>query len=89
MDIETIKKQTLPNIDQETLRWLADFCSRKRRGPASADTFGVDSILEYMDTHAVDYYFIQRNYTYLKTLVGAYGEQYGRLEGIDRLIADL
>jgi hypothetical protein len=89
MDIEAIKNQTLPHIDSETLRWLADFCSRKRRKAASAESFGIDGILEYMDTHAVDYYFIQRNYNYLKTLVGAYGETYGRVEGIDRLIADL
>jgi len=85
MDIEAIKKQTLPNIDGETRRWLADFCSRKRRKIPSPESFGIDGILEYMDTHAVDYYFIQRNYSYLKTL----GEAYGRIEGIDRLIADL
>ncbi|MBF0482722.1 MAG: hypothetical protein HQK81_04960 [Desulfovibrionaceae bacterium] len=89
MDIEAVKKQTLPFIDDETLRWLNDFCSRKRRKISSPENFGIDSILEYMDTHAVDYYFIQRNYSYLKTLVGAYGELYGRVEGIDRLLADL
>jgi hypothetical protein len=89
MDIEAIKHQTLPYIDGETRRWLAQFCARKRRADAARESFGIDGILAYMDTHAVDYYFIQRNYSYLKTLVGAYGETYGRVEGLDRLLADL
>jgi hypothetical protein len=88
MDIETIKRETLPNIDGQTLRWLSDFCARKRR-KLPPESFGADDILAYMDTHAVDYYFIQRNYTHLNALLSAYVERYGRIEAVDRLIADL
>ena len=88
-NIEAVKQACLPNIDQETLKWLRDFCAWKRGKFENIELFRIGYILEYLDTHAIDYFFITRNYDQLKALLLAYSETYGEVEGITRLIADL
>lgn len=89
MDLEEAKAATLPHIDQETLDWLVTFCSWKRKKVERLDQFRIGYILDYMDTHAIDYYFITRNLGFLRTLLTAYSETYGEVEGIAKMIEDL
>ncbi|WP_243311024.1 hypothetical protein [Fundidesulfovibrio agrisoli] len=89
MDIETAKRTELPNIDAETLRWLVDFVTWKRRKSPSPGLVCINFLLDYIDLRVHDYYFLHRNYTHLMPLLRAYGDDLGPVSGLDRLIEDV
>lgn len=87
MDIAVITKSAMENIDEETLKWLFEFTTWKRRKSANPEDVHIRFLLEYMAKHLYFYYFIHRNYTYLVPLLEAYEAAYGNVEGLTRLIA--
>jgi len=89
MGIEAKIQTNLDSIDAETLRWLLEFSSWKRRKAPNPNAVHIRFLLDYMAQRVYDYYFIQRNYSHLVPLLKAYDARYGNTEGLTRLIADL
>lgn len=89
MDIETAKRTLIPRIDAETLRWMVEFVAWKRRKSPSAGLVCINFLLDYIDLRVHDYYFMHRNYTSLMPLLRAYGDAFGPVSGLDRLIEDI
>ena len=83
------KQFLIDNLDDETRRWLFDFCTWKRRKIASIDELSISFLKNYMDVRLYDYYYIQSNYTTLVPLLKSYQESHGEVEGITALIEDL
>lgn len=86
MDIAGITKSAMENIDEETLKWLFEFTTWKRRKAADPSDVHIRFVLEYMAKYLYFYYFIHRNYNYLVPLLEAYDAAYGNVEGLTRLI---
>lgn len=89
MSIEATLQSEMDSIDAETLRWLLEFSSWKRRKSPVPQDVHVGFVLEYMAQRVYDYYFIQRNYSHLVPLLKGYEARYGNFEGLTRLIEDL
>lgn len=89
MSIEAKLLSDMNSIDAETLRWLLDFSSWKRRKAPDPNEVNIRFLLEYMAQRVYDYYFIQRNYSHLVPLLKGYDSCYGNVEGLTRLIEDL
>lgn len=89
MGIQDISRSEMAAMDQETLRWLLEFSSWKRRKAARPEDVHLRFLLDYIALHETDYYFIHRNYTSLVPLLKAYSGEYGDVEGLTRLIGDL
>lgn len=89
MGSETLIQWELDSIDEETLKWLYEFPSWKRRKAERPEEVTIRFLLDYMAARLYDYYFIQRNYSYLVPLLEAYSKEYGDVEGLTRLIEDV
>lgn len=89
MSIEAKLQSDMSSIDAETLRWLLEFSSWKRRKAPDPNEVNIRFLLEYMAQRVYDYYFIQRNYSHLVPLLKGYDARYGNVEGLTRLIEDL
>lgn len=83
------KRGLIASLDEETRRWLYDYCNWKRRKVSDKGDFTLSFLKQYIDTHLYDYYFIQRNYTTFVPLLEAYSRSHGEVEGIDALLKDL
>ena len=86
---EATKQFLIDNLDDETRRWLHDFCAWKRKKVSSADELSIKFLKEYMDMRLYDYYFIQSNYMTLIPLLEAYNQSHGNVGGVTALIGDL
>ena len=86
---DATKRFLIDNLDDETRRWLHDYCAWKRRKVSSLDELNIPFLKAYMDTRLYDYYFIQRNYTTLVPLLEAYQESHGDVDGVTALLGDL
>ncbi len=80
--------EDLRAIDRETLRWLVDFTSWKRRKAARPEDVGLPFLRRYIDEHLYDYYFLHRNYTHLMPLLDHYERRYSAPQDVERLLAD-
>lgn len=89
MDIEEIKRKDLAGIDAETLRWIVDFSTWKRRKARTPDAISIAFLLAYVDERVHDYYFLHRNYTHLMPLLRAYEAYFGPATSLDRLLEDV
>jgi hypothetical protein len=89
MGIEATMHSEMASIDEETLRWLLEFSTWKRRKAERPEDIHIRFLLEYMAQRVYDYYFIHRNYTHLVSLLEAYTRQFGEADGLTRLIKDL
>jgi hypothetical protein len=89
MGSETLIQWELDSIDEETLRWLHEFPSWKRRKAERPEDVTIRFLLDYMAARLYDYYFIQRNYSALVPLLEAYARDYGQVQGVVRLIEDV
>ena len=88
-DIEARIQSEMASIDEEALRWLLEFSTWKRRKAEKPEDVHIRFLLEYMAQRVYDYYFIQRNYTHLVSLLEAYAQTFGEVEGLTRMIEDL
>ncbi|WP_173080387.1 hypothetical protein [Fundidesulfovibrio magnetotacticus] len=86
---DATKRFLIDNIDDETRRWLHDYCTWKRRKVASPGELSISFLKSYMDARLYDYYFIQRNYSTLVPLLDAYKQSHGEVDGVTALIGDL
>lgn len=89
MDRESFRRPELDTIDAETLKWLLEFATWKRRKAEKPQDVTIGFLLVYMAKHLYDYYFIQRNYSSLVPLLEAYAQRFGQAEGLTRLIEDV
>jgi len=89
MDRRQVRQSEMANIDGETLAWLLEFTTWKRRKAARPGDVHIGFLLEYMAKRLYDYYFIQRNYSHLVPLLKAYADEFGEVDGLTRLIEDL
>jgi len=83
---EATKRFLIDSLDDETRRWLRDYCTWKRRKVASPEELSIPFLKAYMDTRLYDYYFIQRNYTTLIPLLEAYQQSHGDVDGVTALV---
>jgi len=89
MGNESLIQWELDSIDEETLKWLYDFTSWKRRKAEHPQDVNIPFLLDYMAARLYDYYFIQRNYSCLVPLLKAYSNDFGDVDGLTHMIADL
>lgn len=89
MDTQQFRTSHLDAIDRETLSWMLEFCTWKRRKAGNPDDITIAFLLEYMRERLYDYYFIQRNYTRLTPLLESYQKEFGPVQGVTRLVAEL
>ena len=89
MGREAIIRSEMENIDEETLKWLLEFSTWKRRKAENPSDVNIRFLLEYMAKRLYDYYFLHRNYVHLVPMLEAYSDEFGNVEGLSRLIKDL
>ncbi len=83
------KHSEIESIDEETLRWLLEFSTWKRRKAERPEEVDIRFLLEYMEKRVYDYYFIHRNYTHLVPMLEGYARKFGQAEGLTHLVKDL